>query len=770
MSADAGEIVGERRQFDGRRGAAGDQHAPGTGSPDPQQSSRRWLRLLRARCVRALEEEWDRGTGFVFLPVMMGGGALIYFTLPYEPATLPIVLAAIVLLVLLALLRAAVLLRAALAAALLLLAGIGAGKVESWRAGTQMNGSEVATRVTGRVVRIEHQASGRIRLTLDLLATERPTLRHAPARIRLSARAVPEETRPGSVVSGVARLMPLSGPVRPGSYDFSFHAWFDGLGAVGFFYRNPELAEPPPGWEATAWQQMALWIEDVRLSLAQRVRAQIGGAEGEIAATLIAGIRAGIPDETAEALRRTGMAHILAISGLHMALVAGTVLLGFRIAFGLFPDFSSRHPVKKYAALAALMACAFYLSISGAAVAAQRSFIMLAVMLTALVFDRAALTMRNLAIAALIIIAISPHEVTGPSFHMSFAATAALIGAYAMWSEHRARRYQQGLVPPADLSLAARIRRYVLYFLGGLAMTSIIAGLATALYGAYHFYRVPPLALIANLAAMPVVTALVMPFAVLSVLAMPFGLDGPFLWVMGSGLAYVNGVAAWVSELSPFDAVGILPVAGVLALSLALVLATLTTTVLRASALVPALLGVWMLADRTLPEVLVSEDGRLVAVRTAAQTLAVNRDRPNAFTIQDWTRALGLEDFATPATARREGFSGFECEDELCMATTVSGRLIAHVPDEERAAALCAQAALVVIDDATAQSPCGAQTAVLTKRDLARRGSAAVTFAGEGARIEQAIAEPFRPWHAHRRFSRAARGLAPWRPAPWRPE
>jgi len=656
------------------------------------------------------------------------------------------------------------LLRAGLAAALFLLAGIGAGKVESWRADTQMNGSEVATRVTGRVVRMEHQASGRIRLTLDVLATERPQLRFAPARVRLSAREVPTGTRPGSVVSGVARLMPMSGPVRPGSYDFAFHAWFDGLGAVGFFYRNPELGVPPPDTAATAWQQAALWIEDIRLSLAERVRAQIGGAEGEIAATLIAGIRAGIPEETTEALRHTGLAHILAISGLHMALVAGIMLLGFRIAFALFPDFSSRHPVKKYAALAALFACAFYLAISGAAVAAQRSFIMLAVMLTALLFDRAALTMRNLAISALIIIAVSPHEVTGPSFHMSFAATASLIGAYAIWSERRARRYEQGFVPPANLSLPSRVRRYLLYFLGGLAMTSIIAGLATALYGAYHFYRVPPLALVANLAVMPMVTAIVMPFALLSVLAMPFGLEGPFLWVMGMGLSYVSAVAGWISDQSSFDAVGILPVGGVIALTLALVLAVLPTTVLRASAVLPALLGAWMLVDRTLPEVLISEDGRLVAVRTAPGTLATNRDRPNAFTIQDWTRALGMEDFVAPAVARREGLVGFDCADDVCTARSVSGHLIAHVANAEQAAGLCSMAALIVIDDATAQSPCGRPAVVVTKRDLARRGSAAVTFDGTSVQIEQAVREPFRPWHGHRRFSRAARGMAPWQP------
>ena len=154
-------------------------------------------------------------------------------------------------------------------------------------------------------------------------------------------------------------------------------------------------------------------------------------AEGEIAAALVAGVRAGIPEDVNEALRRTGLAHILSISGLHMALVAATIMAVLRFGFAFFPDFASRHPVKKYAASAALVALAVYLFISGSAVAAERSFIMIGVMLTAMLFDRAALTMRNLAISAIAIIAVSPHEVAGPSFQMSFAATAALIGAYA---------------------------------------------------------------------------------------------------------------------------------------------------------------------------------------------------------------------------------------------------------------------------------------------------------------------------------------------------
>ena len=171
--------------------------------------------------------------------------------------------------------------------------------------------------------------------------------------------------------------------------------------------------------------------------LAARIRDRIGGVEGEVAAALVAGVRGGIPEQVNEAMRRAGLAHILSISGLHMALVAATVMAALRGGLGLFPDFSSRRPVKKYAAAIALVAITAYLLISGADVAAQRSYIMLAVMLAAVLCDRAALSMRNLAIATVIVVAWSPHEVVGPSFQMSFAATAALIGAFSAWSHRK---------------------------------------------------------------------------------------------------------------------------------------------------------------------------------------------------------------------------------------------------------------------------------------------------------------------------------------------
>ncbi len=759
MGAEPAEIVDERRHF-GPQPAPANQ-PPVVNVPADVRARPPSLRGLWQRLPELLEEEWERGTAFLFLPVAMAAGALTYFNLEEEPGAPVLVVLLSALAALLPRARSRLLAHAALAAALMFLAGMLAAKVASWQAATVMAGSEVATSITGRVVQIEHQASGRVRLTLDVLATDRPRLRYAPARMRLSARAVPGGLLPGALVEGRARLMPLSGPVRPGSYDFAFNGYFDGIGAVGFFYRDPAMLADVPGSAALSpGQAAALWIENLRLSLAERVRARIGGAEGEIAATLIAGVRAGIPEETVEALRKTGLAHILAISGLHMALVSVTVLLAFRAVFAFMPNFSSRHPVKKYAALAALLACAFYLAVSGGAVAAQRSFVMLAVMLVALIFDRAALTMRNLAIAALIVIAIAPHEVTGPSFQMSFAATAALIGVYAMWSDWRAGR-PVAAMPPAERPLALRAARLMLLYAAGIAMTSIIAGAATALYGAYHFHRVPPLALIANLAAMPIVSILVMPLAVLSVVAMPLGLDGFLLDAMGLAIGCVLAVAHWVAERSPFDVVGIVPTGAVLLMTVALVLLTLPTTVLRFSALLPALAAVWLMAERQLPHVLVSEDGRLVGVVTPDGSFAVNRDRPNAFTVDNWVRAIGKEAHLGPAAARRSGVAGFGCDGAACTARAASGALVVHAADASAAAPHCASAALVVIDDATAGDPCDGRSTVLTKRDLALRGSAAVTFTTGGPVVEHAIREPHRAWHDHRRFSREARGLPP---------
>ncbi len=752
--------------------------------------------------VTANRLEVERGTPFLLVPVLLAAGAFVYFRLPYEPGGIMLATGAIA--VAMAgcalVLPLPTILRYAVLAVLLFLLGAFAARIETWRMSTTMLGGEVATRLTGRVVGMEGLANGRMRLILDVVATERPKLRYQPQRVRATLRKPLSELRAGAIVSGLVRLRPPSGPVRPDSYDFSFESYFDGIGASGFFMGEPKvLAQPAPGM-ATG---VAATVENARNAIAARIRERIGGPEGEIAAALMVGVRAGIPDAISEALRRTGLYHVISISGLHMALVAGIVIATLRAGFALFPGVASRLPVRKYAAFAGLAAIAGYLLISGGEVAAQRSFLMLAVMLIAVLFDRAALTMRNLAISAIIVLVVTPHEVVGPSFQMSFAATAALVAAYA-WST--ARRDTAASPPRQQRPLLAVAAGRTTALAVGLVVTSLVAGLATAAYGAYHFQRIAPLSLATNLVAMPIVSFVVVPAAVAAAATMPFGLDGPFLDLMGKGIAAMIAVASWFSERSPIDAVGLISGRAVVLLTLALIVATVATTWLRLAALPLAVLGLVLLEDVETPDVFVAEDATLVGIEAQDGSLAVDRARANAFTTLNWQRALAAEtlsrparpssrstaaavlepnvpqDAPTPSAARSanpstastvapaETKGGFACDDTTCTARHPSGAVIVHTSDAEVARQACGFAALIVADVTITPRCADERVAVVGRRELALSGSAAVFLPQAASRatakVQFAVGSLDRPWHRNRAFSRAARGLPPYEAKP----
>ena len=791
------------------------QRSVPAGSP-PAPPRPRWLwpagtaRQAPITLARALRRAWstelDRGVAFIVAPALMAVGAIIYYSLGEEPGLPALLVPTILVSAFFLATRSWPAAHLVLGAAMLCMLGAFLAKAETMRAGTKMLGAEIATVVTGRIAAIEHQASGRIRLTMDVVSTARPVLRYAPDRIRVSARKVPEGIAAGSIVRGLVRLLPPSGPVRPGSYDFAFESYFDGIGASGFFLRGPEvLPETAP---ATAGFRAS--VQRVRYAVADRIRSRIGGPEGEIAAALVVGVRAGIPDDVNEALRRAGIYHIISISGLHMALVAGTIMGLLRFGFALFPDFSSRHPVKKYAAALAIAGLASYLFISGGEVAAQRSFLMLAVMLTAVLFDRAALTLRNLAISAIVVIVVSPHEVIGPSFQMSFAATAALVGAYALWSDYRARRLETRK-PGGSTSLW--LARKMLAAIVGIAVTSLVAGGATAIYSAWHFQQLPSLGLLTNLATMPIISV-VMLLAVLGTVSMPLGLDGPVFDGMGLLLSATIAIARWFAERAPLDMIGPVPPAAVVIVTLAILIATVTTTRLRIAALPVVLVGLAVLAARPLPpDLLVAEDARLLGLAVGDGRMAVNRPRPNEFTTDNWQRTFAAATVLTPdrhaegespaalatvGLGNGTGGAGFVCSDRICIGWHSSGALVAHAADAASAAVACKEASVIVVDDATAAYVCpGSRVHVITSRDLARRGSAAVSFvediAGDRStsatpprsgieeavaasqspnarrpaiRIDYAVSEPYPPWHEHRRFSRDARGLPEYRRAP----
>jgi competence protein ComEC len=287
--------------------------------------------------------------------------------------------------------------------------------------------------------------------------------------------------------------MPPPGPAAPGDSDFARAAYFARIGAVGFAFGAPGIAPLPHA--PTLWQRISGLVESMRAAVTARIRAQLPDSEGAIASAIITGERGGIDPDDEAALRDAGLAHVLAIAGLHMALVGAGLFWLARAILAFIPAIALAYPIKKWAAGLALAGAAFYLLISGGSSSSVRAFVMLAMMLLAVLLDRPALSMRSLALAAALLLLMRPEAITEPGFQMSFAAVASLI-AVAEWEQGRER------VAP---------RSYLYRHVRGIVLTSLVASLATLPFAMFYFGRATHYAVLGNLLAMPVMGLVVMP-------------------------------------------------------------------------------------------------------------------------------------------------------------------------------------------------------------------------------------------------------------------
>src|SRR4029450_3714981 len=216
---------------------------------------------------------------------------------------------------------------------------------------------------------------------------------------------------------------------------------------------------------------------------------------GAIANALITGERGGISEATNQAFRDSGLFHILSISGLHMVIMAGAVFFSIRLLLAAVPAIALRYPIKKWAAAGAMAGAFGYLMISGAAFATVRSYIMISIMFLAVMLDRPALALRNVALAALAILLVWPGGLFGPGFQMSFAAVVALVAAYE-WL--RGREEER-----AAVTMRGSLRQGLLFF-GGIITSTRVAGLAVAPFGISHSHNTQQFAILANLIAIPI--------------------------------------------------------------------------------------------------------------------------------------------------------------------------------------------------------------------------------------------------------------------------
>jgi competence protein ComEC len=568
------------------------------------------------------------------------------------------------------------------------------------------------------------------RFVLHVASMDAPRGQVRLERVRLSVR---KGTAPdvGSFVELKARLQPPLAPLRPGSYDFARDLYFQGIGASGFAMGTIKTVQPPQSGGLAL--HYAAFMQGLRDAIDARIRATLSGDERAIATALLTGRRDAITEPVNDAMFISGLGHVLSISGYHMAVVAGVVFFAVRALLALIPGLATSFPIKKWSAAAALFAAAFYLLLSGAEVATQRSLYMTAVVLIAVMVDRRAITFRTLALAAMIVLLLAPEALVHPSFQMSFAATLGLVALVQIGMPR--------LFATPDSSAATKVALWGGREMVTLVLASFVAGLATTPYAAFHFHRVTPYGVLANLAAMPVVSALVMPAGMLGLIAAPFGLDGFFWWLMGIGIDWMIAVTRWVANLP--GAVGRMAAFGtapLIAASLGIVLMGLLRTPLRWSgAIVLAVAIVWAIASPK-PDILISGDAHHVAVRGRDGRLHVMQSAKDKFLVREWL-AADADARTVDDASLAEGVS---CDDAGCVVPLADGRMIASAQRSDALADDCARASLIVTPR---QTPATCAAGVIDQLRLRRQGALALWRSGTGFVIDAVRPRGFdRPW------------------------
>jgi competence protein ComEC len=627
-----------------------------------------------------------------WIPVAFGAGIAFYFTAAREPVAWVTAAAAAVFCTAALLLR-----RQRIFPVAVMIAALAAGF-----ANATLKTARVAHGVLARpmfsvalkgFVETREERERTDRFVLRVAQMESPRAPVKLERVRLS---VKKGTAPavGSFVELKARLQPPLAPLRPGSYDFGRDMYFQGIGASGFAMGGIKTLDPP--FSGGLSLRYAAFMQGLRDAIDARIRTVLSGDNRAIATALLTGRRDAISAPVNDAMFISGLGHVLSISGYHMAVVAGVVFFAVRALLALIPALTVAFPIKKWSAAAALLAAAFYLLLSGAEVATQRSFFMTAVVLIAIMVDRRAVTFRTLAVAAMIVLSIAPEALVHPSFQMSFAATLGLVALVQLG--------MPALFASPDNSATARAALWGGREIAMLALASLVAGLATTPYAAFHFHRVTPYGVLANLAAMPVVSALVMPAGLLGLAAMPFGFDGVFWRLMGFGIDWMVVVTLWVAALP--GAIGRIAAFGtgpLIAATAGIILLGLLRTPLRWSgAGAIALAVVWALAAAQ-PDILISADGHSVGVRGRDGRLYLMRTAKDTFLVKEW--------LAADADARPPGDAslgdGVSCDEAGCVAQLPDGAFVTLALRPEALADDCARGA-VIVTARQAPSECGA--------------------------------------------------------------
>jgi competence protein ComEC len=695
------------------------------------------FRLIH-RAGRALAALLDaeQGRWFLWLPVFFGAGVGLYFELPEEPdlsLSLGLFIAALGLRMMARANLPAFLVTSVL---LCMSAGFFAAKLRTDIMAAPVLERHGAYELEGFVESFDRQTPrrGRAVIRLSSMKYENAEVAKRPFRVRISVRGELALV-PGNAIKMRAILGPPPEPVMPGGYDFARMSYYQAAGASGYSLSKPELLE---GRELPFDMKLRARLAELRARIGARITAVLPGQTGEIAAALSVGQTAGLDESSMDDLRGSGLAHVISISGLHMSLVAGTVFWVLRWVLALFPSIALRYSVRALAGGAALLCVSVYLALSGASIAAVRSYLMIAVIFLAILLNRPALSLRNVALAGLLILMVLPDSLIDVSFQMSFAATAALIAGY--------ERFGRFLHFEAR-SVRERLIWQPVYLIGGVLVTTLTAGLAVEPFSAYHFHTLTSYAALGNLLGGPPIDFLVMPAMVVALIAMPFGLEEWPLKLMGYGIEAMMAIAKWVASLpGALVPVPAFPFAALLAVACGGLWLIIWRRPWRLLGLAAIGAGVALTSIHNRPDIYIDRDAKVVAIRDKDGKLQAPKSRRAFYTVAQWLKADG--DARKPKEA--SAGAGWQCDAYSCLAL-VKGKLVSFIAKPDAIRDDCERAA-ILIAPMDIRAPCTAPKIILDRGALWERGAAAIVVSDAGLVLHTASEKRgVRPWSPERR-------------------
>jgi competence protein ComEC len=587
----------------------------------------------------------------------------------------------------------------------------------------------------------------------------------APRRVRVTLRNAPDAAA-GDYVALTARLLPPTHAVLPGGYDFARDAFFSGVGAVGSTFGPVARMAPPQ--DAPPTLRLHAAIDRLRNALARRVDTIIGGDEGAIAAAMVTGKRDFLSDDAKDLIREAGIFHIITISGLQMTLVAGIFFWTARRLLALSPTLALEYPIKKWAAAVAMLGAFAYDLCTGSRVGAERALIMTLIVLGAVIFDRRALTMRNLALAVLTVVALEPEAVLGVSFQLSFAAVGALI-AVLEGRLDRLEPDEDPFLPKTPPPAARGLLHHLIDKPLALLVATFFATGATASFMAYHFHDLSPYVLIGNPLTLTIIEFFAVPGALIGTALYPLGLDAPVWLYVGLGIKFILWAARHIAEApgSTLHLRAFAPYA-LPFLSLAVASALIWRTWLMRATAIPFLVF-GLIGAMTGPryDVIAPADGQQAAIRDDDGRIIVIGKRFNAYAAGQWLAADGDGREAQQARSLDQ-----PCDRLGCTGALAQGLSLAVVEDRLAFDEDCGRA-LIIVTRLTAPAGCKAAL-VLDERRLAATGAVGLNFGedGKAAMTADRGVDEDRPWSPAPRASRNDRverpGAAgkPMRPDP----